>query len=166
VAFLQISSEIELVRKKIKSLFQDPLCKILMEKSFFTEIQLETLLIDYLTYQTIEPNITQTSKAQARQRAKGKSRGSYNRVLRQSRTKLEKTLYSMLLLGYLGIIGDPRCSTFIEISQRMNEYLEVYRSRAIETTKTPTQRKTAKESAEMETELRKQLYQILSGTNP
>lgn len=160
---MQITSEIEHVQKRISGLFQDPLCKILMEKSFFTEIQLETLLIDYLTYGTMEPRIPQSSKTLARQKAKGRSRGSYNRVLRQARTKLEKTLYSMLLLGYLGILGHSRWTSFIETSDKMQQYLEL-RSRE------PTQpylklsgEKGLAKRTEMEKMLREQLYLLVSG---
>jgi hypothetical protein len=135
-----------------------------MEKSFFTEIQLETLLIDFLTYDAVEPRISQSYKAQARQKSKGRSRGSYNRVLRQARTKLEKTLYSMLLLGYLGILGDTRTSTFVEASQSMQEYLKI---RHNESTKAQTTAKGGDSHGkrlETETELRKRLYKLVSGT--
>jgi len=161
---LQTTSEIELIQKRISSLFQDPLCRILMEKSFFTEIQLETLLIDFLTYQTIEPRITQSSKGRSRQRAKGRSRGSYNRVLKQSRTKLEKALCSMLLLGYLGILGDTRSSTFIETSRKMQEYLEIHHHSPTDTDLIPSETKGPRKRAEIEMQLRRQLYQLLSGT--
>ena len=156
-------NELEIVQKRITSLFSDPLCKILMEKSFFTEIQLEALLIDYFTYQTLELDINQSSKAQARLRAKGKSRGSYNRVLRQSRNKLEKTLCSTLLLGYLGILGDARISKFTEISQKMQEYLETRRHGGTETPTSPVERDSPEKGPEDEIELRRQLYQLISG---
>jgi hypothetical protein len=162
---MQTPNEIEIVRNKISSLFQDPLCKILMEQSFFTQIQLEALLIDYLTYQATEVNITQQLKAQSRQLAKGKSRGSYNRVLRQARKKLDKTLHSMLLLGYLGTLGDTRIQSFVDTSQKMQEYIGMRQYRLLESKKEPVSPDTKKEKLETEAELRKHLYQLITGRN-
>jgi hypothetical protein len=106
------------------------------------------------------------SKAEARQFAKGRTRGSYNRVLRQSKNKLEKALCSVLLLGYLGILGDARTSKFSEISEHMQEYLEIRQnslSRDNHITAAPIERNASLES---ETELRKRLYGLLSGRPP
>lgn len=159
---MQVPNEIETVKRRISDIFKDPICKILLKKSFFTEIQLETLLLDYLTHEIAEVNITQLSKALARQKSKGKSRGSYNRVLRQSRNKLEETIYSILLLGYLGILGDTRISTFIETSEKMQEYLKLRHSQALEDKTTLKINKKTRKRLEVETALRKQLYQLVS----
>jgi hypothetical protein len=159
---MEHSNDIENVKKKILDLFEDPICKILLNKSFFTEIQLEILLLDYLTYGITEPKVTQFSKALARQISKGRTRGSYNRVLHQSRNKLEYTLYSILLLGYLGILGDIRISTFIETSEKMQEYLKLRYSLLLDDkTSLDSNIKPAKR-LELETALRKQLYQLIS----
>ncbi len=159
---MQVSNEIETVKRRILDLFEDPICKILLKKSFFTEIQLETLLLDYLTHEIAEVNVTQLSKALARQRSKGKSRGSYNRVLHQSRSKLEETIYSILLLGYLGILGDIRISSFIETSEKMQEYLKLRHSQQLEDKMNLEINKKPKNRLEIENALRKQLYQLVS----
>ena len=158
--------ELDTIQKRIAGLFHDPLCRILIEKSFFTTIQLEALLIDYLTYQNPDPAINQISKAEARQFARGRTRGSYNRVLRQSKNKLEKALCSVLLLGYLGILRDARTSKFSEISENMQEYLEIRQnslSRDNHITTAQIERNASPESA---TELRRRLYGLLSGRPP
>jgi hypothetical protein len=157
------AEELETIQKRITGLFHDPLCRILIEKSFFTTIQLEALLIDYLTYQNPDPAINQVSKATARQFAKGRTRGSYNRVLRQSKSKLEKALCSVLLLGYLGILGDARTSKFNEISEHMQEYLEVRQNSLSKGKHIATAPIESKSSPESETELRERLYSLLSG---
>jgi len=79
---------------------------------------------------------------------------------------LEKTLYSMLLLGYLGILGDVRSSMFIEASRKMQEYLELRHRRSTKTNSTAEDSENIRKGAEMEANLREQLHQTLSGMRP
>ena len=160
-----IAEEIENAQKDIRSFLHEPLCRILLEKSFFTEIQLETLLIDHMMEQTLEQRVTQEEKAKARKVSKGRSRGAYNRVLQQSRRKLEKTLYSVLLMGYLGILEDIRVSTLRDASEKLQDYINTVRSRQTGPKATPRGRKNGENETIIENILRKELYDLLIGSN-
>ena len=157
-----ISEEIENAQKGIKSLIREPLCKILLQKSFFTQIQLETLLIEHLIGRSIDQKITQEQKAKARIISPGRSRGAYNRVLKQSRIKLEKTLYSMLLLGYLGVIADVRVTTFVEASEKLQKYLNILRSRQRRQETTHKSTEEGRRELNIENMLRKELLYLLT----
>jgi hypothetical protein len=162
---MAIAEEIENAQKGIKSFLQEPLCEILLKKSFFTEIQLETLLIDHLIGESVDQRVTQEKKAKARRISKGRSRGAYNRVLQQSRKKLEKTLYSILLMGYLGILADVRVSTLIEASEKLQDYINTVRSRQGSPKNPSKGREGIENEAIIEKILRRELYNLLAGSN-
>ena len=162
---MTIADDIENAQKGIRSFLQEPLCRILLRKSFFTEIQLETLLIDHMIGQSVDQRITQEEKAKARRIASGKSRGAYNRVLQQSRTKLDKTMYSVLLMGYLGILADVRVATLSEASEKLQDYMNTVRSRQ-RGSKPPSGNKVSVENeAIIENIIRNELYELLVGGN-
>jgi hypothetical protein len=162
---MSTAEEIENAQKGIKSFLQEPLCEILLKKSFFTEIQLETLLIDHMIGESVDQRVTQEKKAKARRVSKGRSRGAYNRVLQQSRKKLEKTLYSILLMGYLGILADVRISTLSEASEKLQDYINSVRSR--QTSPRPSSKggERVENEAIIEKILRRELYDLLVGDN-
>jgi hypothetical protein len=162
---MSTAEEIENAQKGIKSFLQEPLCEILLKKSFFTEIQLETLLIDHMIGESADQRVTQEKKAKARRVSKGRSRGAYNRVLQQSRKKLEKTLYSILLMGYLGILADVRISTLSEASEKLQNYINSVRSRQTSPKPSSKGRKRVENEAIIENILRRELYDLLVGDN-
>ena len=162
---MSTAEEIENAQKGIKSFLQEPLCEILLKKSFFTEIQLETLLIDHMIGESVDQRVTQEKKAKARRVSKGRSRGAYNRVLQQSRKKLEKTLYSILLMGYLGILADVRISTLSEASEKLQDYINSVRSRQTSPKPPSKGRERVENEAIIENILRRELYDLLVGDN-
>jgi hypothetical protein len=162
---MSTAEEIENAQKGIKSFLQEPLCETLLKKSFFTEIQLETLLIDHMIGESVDQRVTQEKKAKARRVSKGRSRGAYNRVLQQSRKKLEKTLYSILLMGYLGILADVRISTLIEASEKLQDYINSVRSRQTSPKPSSKGRERVENEAIIENILRRELYDLLVGDN-
>jgi len=58
----------------------------------------------------------------------GVSRGSFNRTLAQAKYNTIKSLYTIILLGYLGILDTPHLNPYIEISNRIRDYIEAYRA--------------------------------------
>ena len=162
---MSTAEEIENAQKGIKSFLQEPLCEILLKKSFFTEIQLETLLIDHMIGESVDQRVTQEKKAKARRVSKGRSRGAYNRVLQQSRKKLEKTLYSILLMGYLGILADVRISTLSEASEKLQDYMNSVRSRQTSPKPSSKGMERVENEAIVENILKRELYDLLVGDN-
>jgi hypothetical protein len=116
----------EIIRNEVKKVLNDPFIKILSKKSIFSKIQLETLIVDYVSTSVLGYKVPQEIKATAREISIGRSRGSYNRTLNQAKTKIRKSLYTILLLGYLGILESPDLKPFIEASNKMRDYVEAY----------------------------------------
>jgi hypothetical protein len=114
------------VRKWIIRTLEDPIGEILLKNSHFTKIQLETLLIDILAEENAEKPIKYEEKVKLRLKKGGISRGSFNRTLKQARRNVIRTVYSILLLGYLGFLDNPQMEVFIEASHRLQTYMDAY----------------------------------------
>jgi hypothetical protein len=105
----------------------DPIAKSLVESSHLTKIQLETFLIDVLAGRTTQKSLTYEKKAKLRPITSGVSRGAFNRTLAQARGNIIKSIYTLILLGYLGILETPNLEPYIEIANRIQTYTEAYR---------------------------------------
>jgi len=105
----------------------EPLVKILAEGSHLTRAQLETLLIDVLAEETLAQNIPYEYKSKLRLLEKGVSRGAFNRTLRQAQRNVVCSIYTVLLLGYLGILETPRLNRYLEMSNQLESYARDYR---------------------------------------
>jgi len=110
----------------IRDIYKDPITKMLSENSNLTKTQLETFLISILTDQMTENRIKIREKANLR--IKGKiSRGAFNRTLKQAQKNIISSIYTLLLLGYLGIFDSPALLQYVEASNKLQNYLETYR---------------------------------------
>ncbi len=117
----------EQVQRWLLSLNRDPIFKILLKNSHLTKVQAETFLIDILAEKISDKKIVYEDKAKLRLIKSGVSRGSFNRTLAQARRNIIKSIYTVILLGYLGIFEDPRLNLYIEISNKIKAYSEKYR---------------------------------------
>lgn len=115
------------VQKWLVSLNKDPIFKILLKNSNLTKVQAETFLIDVLAEKISEKRMVYEDKAKLRLIEAGVSRGSFNRTLAQARRNIIRSIYTIILLGYLGIFDDPRLDPYIEISNKIRAYSEKYR---------------------------------------
>ncbi len=115
------------VRRWIIGLFSDPIAKSLIENSHLTKIQLETFLIDVLAVKTTGKILTYEKKAKFRLIPSGVSRGAFNRTLAQARSNVIKSIYTLILLGYLGILETPNLDPYIEIANRIKVYSDTYK---------------------------------------
>jgi len=106
---------------------EEPFVKTMLEKSCLTKSQLETLLIDFLSENFQEKKITGLEKSRLRLKKTGVSRGAYIRTLKQAKKNVLKTLSTILLLGYLGILQEQSLSTYIEVSSKVERLLEEYK---------------------------------------
>jgi len=112
----------------IKSVFDDSFTKILLNGSNFTKKQLEIVLIDILAENLSGSRLTYEAKAQLISYKKSLTRGSFNRTLQQARKNIIKSVYTILLLGYLGIFESPNLSPYIEIANKIEKYLDSYKN--------------------------------------
>ena len=102
----------------------DPISKILAENSHLTRTQLETLLIDVLAENITGKSVIYEEKARLRLTKAKISRGSFNRTLKQAKENVIKSIYTVLLLGYLGIFETTTLEPYIEIANKLQEYID------------------------------------------
>jgi len=101
------------VQAWLNGALNDPIVKILTKNSQLTKTQLETLLIDVLAENLSGKQLKYDDKAALRLTKAKISRGSFNRTLKQSRENVIKSIYTVLLLGYLGIFNTIYIDSYI-----------------------------------------------------
>ncbi len=131
VSVLSYQEEISFIIKErvqtyLKGALNDPIVKILSKNSHLTKIQLETLLIDLLADSLTGKIVKYDEKADFRLIKAKISRGSFNRTLKQSKENVIKSIYTVLLLGYLGIFETSTLNPYLEIANKLHDYLEAY----------------------------------------
>ena len=95
----------------------DPIVEILAKNSQLTKTQLETFLIDVLAENMSDKQLKYDEKANLRLTKAKISRGSFNRTLKQSKENVIKSIYTVLLLGYLGVFFNRHfCLTLINLT--------------------------------------------------
>ena len=117
----------ESVQKIIKSCMNDPIVNILLKNSHLTKTQLETLLIDVLAENFAEKQLSFEEKAKLRLIKPSVTRGAFNRTLKQAKNNVVKSIYTIMLLGYLGIFENSSLTPYIEISNKLKTYIETYK---------------------------------------
>ena len=100
--------------------FNDPIAGILLKNSNLTKIQYESLLIDYLTDNISDIGLTYENKALYR--SKKVSRGSFSRTLSQARKNIISSIYTILLMAYLGIYDSNSFDDYRNLSDKMSDY--------------------------------------------
>lgn len=116
------------VQNWLKSSLNDPIVKILAENSNLTKTQLETFLIDVLAVNISGKQLKYDTKAKLRLLKGGVSRGAFNRTLRQARKNTIQSIYTILLLGYLGAFESISLESYLEISRKLQTYMKAYRN--------------------------------------
>jgi hypothetical protein len=100
--------------------FKDPLVAILLKNSNLTKIQYESLLIDYYTDNMTDNALTYENKAIYR--SKKVSRGSFSRTLSQARRNVVSSIYTILLLSYVGIYDSFPIDEYKHLAEKLSEY--------------------------------------------
>ena len=111
----------------------DPIVKIVAARSHLTTIQLETLLIDVLSESIAGKPLKYDEKARLRLMKSRISRGAFNRTLKQAKENVVRSIYTVLLLGNLGVFESTTLDPYIEISNKLKDYLKAYKEMAEET---------------------------------
>jgi hypothetical protein len=109
----------------------DPIVKILAKNSQLTKTQLETLLIDVLAENLSNKHLKYDEKANLRLTKAKITRGSFNRTLKQSKENVIKSVYTVLLLGYLGVFETTTLDPYLEIANKLHEYVEAHKSTSL-----------------------------------
>ncbi len=118
----------ENVQKWLREALNDQITKTLAKNSNLTKIQIETLLIDFLAENITEKRIKMEEKARLRLTKAEISRGAFNRTLKQARKNVIQSVYTVLLLGYLGIFDSTRLDPYIEIANKLQAYVDAYKN--------------------------------------
>jgi hypothetical protein len=118
----------EIVQTWLNGSINDPIAKILTENSHLTKTQLETLLIDILSEEISGKQLKYDDKARLRLTKAKISRGAFNRTLRQAKENVVKSLYTVLLLGYLGVFENTALDPYVEAANKLRQYIEAYKN--------------------------------------
>lgn len=122
-----------------RRMLRDPIARILREHSHLTEVQLESLLIDYLMDGFTGQRLDYQTKAGLRQKpgdammTRGVSRGAFNRSLAQGRMNLIKSVFTLVLLGYLGFLETPSLRRYQDMAETIRSYADEHDLAAVGT---------------------------------
>jgi len=93
---------------------------MLLANSQLTITQLETLLTDCLTSSV---PVKKSQKRMFRPSRTRISRGAYNRTLIQAQNNVIRSIFTILLLGYLELFDNASLQPFLELSDTINSYV-------------------------------------------
>jgi len=114
------------VKEWLRRVLNDPLARKLIENSVLTRSQLQALLIDISADFQAGKRLTLEEKANLRPDGRKTSRGAFNRTLQQARRNVIRSSFTLILLGYLNLLGSPRLEPYIEIANRLETYVKAY----------------------------------------
>jgi len=120
----------ESAQKWLQGALDDPIAKILLKTSNLTKTQLETLLIDILAENLTEKSLSYDEKGRLRLTKAAVSRGSFNRTLAQAKKNVTESIYTILLLSYLGVIQSASLAPYQEVANKLQKYTDAYRTLA------------------------------------
>ena len=116
------------VHSLLESSINDSIAKIMADSSHLTKTQLETLLIDVLADNIAGKSVNYDEKAQLRLTKAKISRGAFNRTLRQAKENVTKSIYTVILLGYLGLFETTTLDPYLEVASQLHTYLDAYKN--------------------------------------
>lgn len=103
---------------------QDPIVQTLLKYSNLTKIQFESLLISLFGEESLGRRLSGQERARLRLEKANITRGSFNRTVAQARQNVAASIYTILLLGYVGLFDTPQLEPFLEIADRIKRYAE------------------------------------------
>jgi len=108
-------------RDAIRKLIQDPVTKSLAYGSQLTLAQLETLLAASFSDENGLKRSNRRLYCPSRNHI---SRGAYNRSLIQAQNNIIRAIYTVLLLGYVGLFNSSALQPFLELSDTIQGFIE------------------------------------------
>lgn len=104
----------------IRKTFKDPMTDILLKNSNLTRVQFETLIIDMLTDIISDNKLSFDEKTLFR--TKNVSRGSFSRSLSQARKNVISSIFSIVLLSYIGVFDARPFDEYYVLAEKLKEY--------------------------------------------
>jgi len=129
---LQLKNEISKTRLWAHRMLQDPIAVYLQENSHLTKVQIETLIIDFLLDGFSGARTDYETKATLRQKQekprtkRGVTRGAFNRSLAQARKNVIQSIFTLVLLGYLGLFENPSLIRYQDLAETIRSYANDY----------------------------------------
>jgi len=111
----------ENLQKIIYKTFQDPIADLLLKQSNLTRIQFETLIIDLLTDILSDKKLSFHEKSLFRKEKV--SRGSFSRTLAQARGSIISSIFTIVLLSYIGVFDKP-FEEYQELAEKLRDYID------------------------------------------
>ena len=108
-------------QESVRNRIRDPVTKMLLANSQLTVTQLETLLTDALSASV---DLSKSQRRFYRPSKRRISRGAYNRTLIQAQNNVIRSIYTILLLGYLGLFDSAALQPFLELSDTIDSYVQ------------------------------------------
>jgi len=104
----------------VNKTFQDNITNILLKNSNLTRVQFETLVIDMLTELISDNKLSFDEKALFR--SKSVSRGSFKRSLSQARKNVISSIFTIILLSYIGVFDTAPFDEYHVLAEKLKEY--------------------------------------------
>ncbi|HEX9915211.1 MAG TPA: hypothetical protein VGB32_09855 [Candidatus Bathyarchaeia archaeon] len=105
----------------IQKTFQDQIADLLLKNSNLTRVQFETLVIDLLTDVISDDKIPFSQKAFYRRNKV--SRGSFSRSLAQARGNVISSIFTIVLLSYIGVFDARPFDDYYFLAEKLKEYV-------------------------------------------
>jgi hypothetical protein len=110
-------------QKVINKTFSDPLTDLLLNNSNLTRIQFETLIIDMLTDIISDKKLSFNEKTIFR--SNNITRGSFSRSLSQARKNVISSIFTVVLLSYIGVFDERPFDEYYNLAEKLKEYATI-----------------------------------------
>jgi len=119
-----VSETLDGAKQILTATFRDPITQTLLIHSSLTRTQFETVLISMLGQELSGRALLSHERLVLRLTKPKLTRGSFNRTLSQARRNIVGSIYTILLLGYVGLFDSPELAPFLELASRMKAYID------------------------------------------
>jgi hypothetical protein len=110
----------------IEKSFKDPKKELLLKNSNLTITNFETLIIDLLTDIISDKKVSFYQKTLFR--SKKVSRGSFSRSLSQARKNVITSIFTIVLLSYIGVFKARPFDDYEFLAEKLKEYISIMES--------------------------------------
>ena len=124
---VRFDSRIRETKKLLKKTFDDEILKILLNNSNITHKQFESLIINSFSEDIFDKGNLSRERPKLRTDRNILSRGAFDRTLSQARRNVRRSISTVLLLGYVGILESPELEPFLEVGNIIKAYTELNR---------------------------------------